>query len=29
VMGAWNSAQSGDDIKMLADSNGAFAEAVG
>ena len=29
VMGAWNSAQGSEDIKMLADGNGAFAEAVG
>ena len=29
VMGAWNSAQGSEDIKMLADGNGQFAEAVG
>ena len=29
VMGAWNQHQGSDHIKMLADGNGAFAEAVG
>ena len=29
VMGAWNQHQGSEDIKMLADGNGAFAEAVG
>ncbi len=29
VMGAWNSASGSDDITMLADGNGDFAEAVG
>jgi peroxiredoxin len=29
VMGAWNKAAGSDDITMLADGNGAFAEAVG
>ena len=29
VMGAWNSAAGSDDITMLADGNGDFAEAVG
>ena len=29
VMGAWNKADGSDDITMLADGNGAFAEAVG
>ena len=29
VMGAWNQPQGSEDIKMLADGNGAFAEAVG
>ena len=29
VMGAWNSAAGSDDITMLADGNGEFAEAVG
>ena len=29
VMGAWNQAQGSEDITMLADGNGAFAEAVG
>ena len=29
VMGAWNKASGSDDITMLADGNGEFAEAVG
>jgi len=29
VMGAWNKASGSDDITMLADGNGDFAEAVG
>ncbi len=29
VMGAWNQAAGSDDITMLADGNGDFAEAVG
>jgi peroxiredoxin len=29
VMGAWNKAAGSDDITMLADGNGDFAEAVG
>ena len=29
VMGAWNQAAGSDDITMLADGNGEFAEAVG
>ena len=29
VMGAWKSANSADDVTMLADGNGDFAEAVG
>ncbi|MDJ0644054.1 MAG: peroxiredoxin [Erythrobacter sp.] len=29
VMGAWNSAAGSEDITMLADGNGDFAEAVG
>lgn len=29
VMGAWNKAAGSDDITMLADGNGSFAEAVG
>ena len=29
VMGAWNNASGSDDITMLADGNGDFAEAVG
>lgn len=29
VMGAWNKAAGSDDITMLADGNGEFAEAVG
>ena len=29
VMGAWKSAAGSDDITMLADGNGAFADAVG
>ena len=29
VMGAWNQAQGSEDITMLADGNGAFAEAIG
>ena len=29
VMGAWNKADGSDDITMLADGNGAFADAVG
>ena len=29
VMGAWNKATGSDDITMLADGNGDFAEAVG
>ncbi len=29
VMGAWNQHQGSEDIKMLADGNGAFAQAVG
>ena len=29
VMGAWNKADGSDDITMLADGNGEFAEAVG
>jgi len=29
VMGAWGKADGSDDITMLADGNGAFAEAVG
>ena len=29
VMGAWNKATGSDDITMLADGNGEFAEAVG
>ncbi len=29
VMGAWNAASGSDDITMLADGNGDFAEAVG
>ena len=29
VMGAWNKADGSDDITMLADGNGAFAEATG
>ena len=29
VMGAWNKAAGSDDISMLADGNGDFAEAVG
>ena len=29
VMGAWNQADGSDDITMLADGNGNFAEAVG
>ena len=29
VMGAWNQHQGSEDIKMLADGNGQFAEAVG
>ncbi len=29
VMGAWNQHQGSQDIKMLADGNGAFAQAVG
>jgi len=29
VMGAWNKASGSDDITMLADGNGSFAEAVG
>jgi peroxiredoxin len=29
VMGAWNGAQGSDDITMLADGNGDFAEALG
>ena len=29
VMGAWNKADGSDDITMLADGNGDFAEAVG
>ena len=29
VMQAWNKAQGSDDIEMLADGNGAFAEAIG
>ena len=29
VMGAWNSAAGSDDITMLADGNGDFAEGVG
>jgi peroxiredoxin len=29
VMGAWGRADGSDDITMLADGNGAFAEAVG
>ena len=29
VMGAWNQAQGSEDIVMLADGNGDFAEAVG
>lgn len=29
VMSAWNQHQGSEDIKMLADGNGAFAEAVG
>jgi peroxiredoxin len=29
VMAAWNKADGSDDITMLADGNGAFAEAVG
>ena len=29
VMGAWNQHQGSEDIKMLADGNGSFAEAVG
>ena len=29
VMGAWNKAAGSDDITMLADGNGTFAEAVG
>lgn len=29
VMGAWNQQQGSEDIKMLADGNGAFADAVG
>ncbi|MHA6317565.1 redoxin family protein [Altererythrobacter sp. CAU 1778] len=29
VMGAWNSAAGSDDITMLADGNGEFAEALG
>ena len=29
VMGAWNKADGSDDITMLADGNGDFAEAIG
>ena len=29
VMGAWNKADGSEDITMLADGNGAFAQAVG
>lgn len=29
VMAAWNKADGSDDITMLADGNGAFAEAIG
>ena len=29
VMGAWNQAQGSEDIVMLADGNGDFAEAIG
>jgi len=29
VMGAWNQAQGSEDITMIADGNGLFAEAVG
>ena len=29
VMGAWNQAQGSEDITMLADGNGEFAEALG
>lgn len=29
VMGAWNKADGGEDITMLADGNGDFAEAIG
>lgn len=29
VMGAWNQAQGSEDITMLADGNGEFAQAVG
>ena len=29
VMGAWNQHQGSDDITMLADGNGAFANAIG
>lgn len=29
VMGAWKAANSADDVTMLADGNGEFAEAVG
>ena len=29
VMGAWNKSDGSEDITMLADGNGAFAEAVG
>ena len=29
VMGAWNKASGSDDVTMLADGNGDFAEAVG
>ncbi len=29
VMGAWNKASGSEDITMLADGNGSFAEAVG
>jgi len=29
VMGAWGKADGSDDITMLADGNGAFADAVG
>ena len=29
VMGAWGKADGSDDITMLADGNGAFAEAIG
>jgi peroxiredoxin len=29
VMGAWNQAQGSEDITMLADGNGLFAQAVG